>query len=187
MKRIMAVLLAVLMLAGCGLDNAELDRAMKLRAELLASWCSFDAEVTADYGDKIYSFTLACQGDSSGNLVFEVTAPESIAGMTGKISDDGGFLTFDGAALAFELLADGQVSPVSAPWILLRTLRGGYVTACGAEGEGLRLSVDDSYEEDALHLDIWLDSGDLPARAEILWDGRRILAVSVENFQIQSH
>lgn len=185
MKRIVTAVLAVLLLlSGCGFDNPGLDRAMKLRASLLSSGCSFDTEITADYGDKIYTFSLRCQGDSSGYLTFEVTAPESIAGITGRISNEGGYLTFDDAALAFELLADGQVSPVSAPWILLRTLRGGYVTACSEEGEGLRLSVDDSYEEDALHLDIWLDAGDLPTRAEILWDGRRIITIAVENFQI---
>lgn len=184
MKRILALLLAVLMLAGCGFDNPGLDRAMTLRARLLAAGCSFNAVVTADYGDKVYTFTLRCLGDSSGNVTFEVTAPESIAGVTGKITDEGGFLTFDDAALAFELLADNQISPVSAPWVLLRTLRGGYVTACSEEGDGLRLSADDSYEEDALHLDIWLNGGDLPDRAEILWDGRRILTVAVENFEI---
>lgn len=184
MKRVFAAVLAVLMLAGCGLENGELDRAMKLRAELLAAGCSFDAEITADYGDKIYTFSLTCQGNSAGDVTFEVTAPESIAGITGRITDEGGFLTFDDAALAFPLLADEQISPVSGPWILLKTLRGGYVTACGTEGEGLRLSVDDSYEEDALHLDIWLDGNDLPTRAEILWDGRRIVTVAVENFQI---
>lgn len=184
MKRVFAVVLAVLMLAGCGLENGELDRAMKLRAELLAAGCSFDAEITADYGDKIYTFSLTCQGNSAGDVTFEVTAPESIAGITGRVTDEGGFLTFDNAALAFPLLADEQISPVSGPWILLKTLRGGYVTACGAEGEGLRLSVDDSYEEDALHLDIWLDGNDLPTRAEILWDGRRIVTVAVENFRI---
>lgn len=184
MKRVFAAVLAVLMLAGCGLENGELDRAMKLRAELLAAGCSFDAEITADYGDKIYTFSLTCQGNSAGDVTFEVTAPESIAGITGRITDEGGFLTFDDAALAFPLLADEQISPVSGPWILLKTLRGGYVTACGTEGEGLRLSVDDSYEEDALHLDIWLDGNDLPTRAEILWDGRRIVTVAVENFRI---
>lgn len=184
MKRIFAVLLAALMLTGCGFDNPGLDRAMKLRADLLAAECSFDAVITADYGDKIYTFTLRCLGDSSGNLAFEVTRPESIAGITGKISDDGGYLTFDNAALAFELLADNQISPVSAPWVLLRTLRSGYVTACSEEGDGLRLSVDDSYKEDALHLDIRLDGSDIPVRAEILWNGRRIITIDVENFEI---
>ena len=47
----------------------------------------------------------------------------------------------------------------------------------------VRVTIHDSYEEDALMLDIWLDGNNLPARAEILWDGRRILTVEVENFE----
>lgn len=184
MKRIFAVVLVLLLLSGCGFDNPGLDRMMTLRARLLASSCSFDAVITADYGDKTYSFTLACQGDSSGNVQFEVMQPESIAGITGVIRNEGGFLTFDNAALAFELLADDQLSPVSSPWILLRTLRGGYVTACGENETGLQLSIDDSYEEDALHLQIQLSSADIPVFAEILYNGRRIIAMQVENFQI---
>ena len=94
----------------------------------------------------------------------------------------GGKLTFDGQALSFALLADEQVTPVSAPWLLIRTLRSGYLTSCGEEGGTVRVAIDDSYEEDALHLDIWLDENDSPQRGEILWQGRRILSVSVTNF-----
>ena len=52
------------------------------------------------------------------------------------------------------------------------------------EGDLLRLTIDDSYEEDALTLDIWLNGQDIPIRAEILYDGRRILTLEIENFQI---
>lgn len=158
---------------------------MDLRVKLLSSGCTFDAEITADYGDEIYTFFVACEGDSQGNLAFTVTRPDSIAGITGVIGQEGGKLTFDDTALTFPLLADDQLSPVSAPWILLKTLRGGYLTAAGMEEDLLRLTIDDSYEEDALQLDIWLDGQDCPVRADILYDGRRILALTVTNFQIQ--
>jgi hypothetical protein len=42
--------------------------------------------------------------------------------------------------------------------------------------------TDGSYQDDALHLDIWLDENDSPQRGEILWQGRGILSVSVTNF-----
>jgi hypothetical protein len=73
---------------------------------------------------------------------------------------------------------------VSAPWIFYTTLRGGYLTAAGMEDNLLRLTIDDSYEEDALTVDIWLDEADNPIRAEILFDGRRILTLNIENFTI---
>ena len=171
-----------MLLTGCAEQNDGMDRAMALRTRLLASDVCFDADITADYGDEIYTFSMTCQGDQQGNLTFTVTQPESIAGITGTVSAGGGKLTFDDQALSFALMADGQLTPVAAPWILLRTLRSGYLTSCGVEGEHLRLAIDDSYQEDALHLDIWLDGTDAPVRGEVLWQGRRLLSMQVKNF-----
>ena len=185
MKKLSVLLIVLLFLGGCSGKQEELERAMTLRAKLLASECSFDAKITADYGDKLYVFAMACQGDSRGNLTFTVTESESIAGITGVISQDGGELTFDDTALAFPLMADEQLTPVSAPWILLKTLRGGYLTSANMEEELLHLTIDDSYEEDALQLDIWLDGQNLPVQSDILYDGRRILTVQVSNFALQ--
>ena len=178
-------MLVLYFLTGCSGASKEIERGMALRSKLLkAASCTFDAEITADYGDKLYQFSMACQGDAQGNVTFTVTAPESIAGITGRIAHGEGRLTFDDAALQFDLMADGQVTPVSAPWILLKTLRSGCLTAAGVEGDLLRLTIDDSYDDDALYLDIWLDPGDVPVRGEILYDGRRILSLSVTNFVI---
>lgn len=182
--KLAAALLALVILTGCSGKNEELERAMDLRAKMLAGQCNFDAEITADYGDELCTFCVYCEGDTRGNLGFRVTAPETIADITGVIDQEGGKLTFSDTALTFPLLAEEQLSPVSAPWIFFKTLRGGYLTAAGMEGENLRLTIDDSYEEDALQVDIWLDENDLPTRAEILYDGRRILTLAIRNFQI---
>ncbi len=182
MKKILCVALVFLFLCGCGDRENLLDRAMKLRADTLASAVTFDAEITADYGEKSYTFAMSCRSETDGSLSFTVTAPETLSGITGTVGTDGGKLTFNGTALAFELMADGQLSPVSGPWILMKSLRGGYLTSCNLEDGALRVAVDDSYEEDALHLDIWLDGGDLPKYAEIYWQGRRLLTVQITNF-----
>ena len=182
MKRILAILLVLCTISGCTVQGSELDRAMALRTKLLARQVSFAARITADYGDALHSFSLTCQADAQGNVTFTVTEPESIRDITGTLSAGTGKLTFDDKAIAFDLLADGQLSPVSAPWIFIKALRSGYLTSCGKEGEHLRLAVDDSYADDALHLDIWLGSDDLPFRAEILWRGRRLLSMDVTNF-----
>ena len=185
MKRLVCVAIIMLFLCGCTDDNSELDRVMELRAKLLASdGCTFESDITADYGDKTYSFETECLSNEFGGISFNVKAPETIAGITGTVTAEGGKLTFDGEAIAFELMADGQVTPVSAPWLLIKTLRGGYVTSCGTDGDFLRVSVNDSYEEDSLHLDIWLDGDNTPQRAEIVWKDRRILTLTVENFEI---
>lgn len=182
MKRILSIVLTLLLLTGCSREDTGMERAMNLRNALLQRSVTFDAAITADYGSYRCSFVLNCKADRNGVVDFTVKEPQTIAGITGSISPKGGKLTFEGLSLGFELLADGAVSPVSAPWILMKTLRSGYLTSSGNDGQLLRISVDDSYEEDALHLDIWLSNEDVPVRGEIYWQGRRILSVNVDNF-----
>ena len=183
MKRILAIFCLLITLTGCAGSQDMLDRAMALRSKLLAGSAEFHAKITADYSDRLYTFGMDCKLDPGGNLEFTVTEPESIAGIKGSIAATGGKLTFGEDVLAFPLLAEGQISPVSAPWLLMKTLRSGYLTSCGTEDGILRLSIDDSYEDDALHLDIWLNEEELPKHGEILWQGRRILSVAVEGFR----
>ena len=174
----------MVLLTGCMGNHRALDSMMELRADLLSGNCSFHAEVTADYGEILHTFGMFCEGDSQGNLGFSVTSPDSIAGIEGAITAKEGNLTFDDTVLSFPLLADDQVSPVSAPYLLLKTLRGGYVRSAGEEDGLVRVTVDDSYEEDALQLDIWLDGENLPLRAEVVYDGRRILSMNITDFRI---
>ena len=157
MKRIVAVLFVLLILTGCSGMDADMDRAMDIRAKILSQSIQFETDITADYGDKTYTFSAQCSADSKGNLTFTVLKPETISGISGSVSASGGKLTFDGKALSFPLLADNQITPVSAPWVLVKTLRSGYLTSCGMDGDLIRLAIDDSYADDALHLDIWLD------------------------------
>ena len=186
MKRIVAVFLALVLLTGCTGKRDELDRAMKLRASLLGCLgCSFDATITADYGDEVHVFAMRCQTGGRGELQFEVLRPESIAGITGEFSSGEGKLIFDDVVLQFPLLADGQVTPISGPWILIKTLLGGYISAVNEEDENLHLTIYDSYEEDALQMEIWLNGEDAPICGEIIYDGRRILTLTVENFSIR--
>lgn len=182
MKRLALLCLVLLLLCGCAPNSADLDRAMALRGRLQQKEVSFDVDITADYGDKIHTFSMSCQADTKGNMKFTVAKPESIAGISGTVSKGSGKLTFDDQVLAFDILADNLISPVSGPWVLIETLRSGYLTSCSQENELLRVAIDDSYAENALHLEVWLDSNDIPQRCEIYWQGRRLLSMHVRNF-----
>ena len=186
MKKAAAVLLAVLLLTGCSQKNKAMEQGLKLRTQFTGnSGCGFDVDITADYGDKTHCFSLQCQADNQGGVQFTVTKPDSIAGITGTLDGKDGALTFDDVALHFPLLADNQLTPVSAPWVLIKTLRTGFITSAGTAGEFARLSIDDSYADDALHLDVWLDKQNTPVKAEILFRERKILSLDVKNFGIQ--
>lgn len=185
MKRIISIFLLLAMLSGCTDTDTSLQRALTLREKLCKSdGITFTAHITADYGDNIYLFSVSCTAENDGDLTFSILSPDTIKGITGSLSSSGGNLTFDDTVLAFPMLAEGEVSPVSAPWLLVKTLLGGYISSCGLDDGMLRITMDDSYEDEALQLDIWLNDADMPAQAEVLWQGRRILSMTVDNFMI---
>lgn len=156
---------------------------MEFRSSLLAAeGCHFTAKVSADYGEELYTFSMDCRSDKTGAVTFEILEPDALSGIAGTISEQGGTLNFEDTALCFPLLTDEQLSPAAAPWIFLKTMRSGYISsACMEEGK-LRLTMDDSYEEDALRLDVWLDEDQHPLCADILYDGKRILSLQVNDF-----
>ena len=181
-KLISVLLVCSVFVAGCS-GTTKLDPGLQLRARLLsATGYSFSTQVNADFGENVYSFEMDCQVDSQGAVAFCVTAPESISGITGNLNGQGGELTFDGTALAFDLLADGRFSPVSAPWLLVHTLHEGFITSCADLLTGVMLTIDESFRDDALTLHIYLGADTLPSGAEVFCDGQRVLSMTVNNF-----
>ena len=185
MRILIGIVCICLLLGGCKSNESNLGPVLNFRQRLLeARSYQYDATVTADYGDEIYTFALSCLVDSIGNLKFEVKVPESISGIAGTFDASGGKLIFDKQVLAFPVLADGEVSPVSAPWILNKTLEGGYIHSVAKEQNFHHAIIHESYEDNALQLHVWFDLSEKPVRAEILWGGRSILSIIIENFVI---
>ena len=182
MRKWFPILFLLLILSGCGKQTR--DPGLSLRSRVLEG-CCFDAEITADYGDSLSVFSVSCQADSRGQTTFTVTAPESIAGISGTLAAGTGKLLFEDKAIAFPLMADGLLTPAAAPWIFVRTLRSGNLIAAGQEGAETRLTIDDSFREDALRLDIWLDRAGDPVRADICYAGQRYLSMNLTNFRTE--
>ncbi len=161
------------------------DKAMTLRDKLLkCDSCIFDAQIVADYGDRYYTFGMNCHMEKDGSVSFCVTEPETIAGIRGILSENSGKLTFDDKILAFEMLADGQITPVSAPWHMTQALRSGYLHGCGALDDGMLLQINDSYMDGNLQANIYMDADAVPEVCELYWKERRILTITVSNFEI---
>lgn len=183
MKWIGVPIILVFLLAGCTDGSAEIEQGLALRSSLLsADAIAFEVDIIADYSDRFSAFTLDCLGKSDGSISFTVKEPESIAGIGGIISDSGGALTFDDIALHFELMADGQLSPVSAPWVVLHALRCGYIKTVSNESGNILLMIEDTYENTCMNTEIMLDDTGLPQQADIFYEGKRILSVDVKTF-----
>lgn len=185
MKKCFVWILFLLMLSGCRSSSDELDAGMHLRSRLLqSSKCAFTAEITADYHGRISTFTLDCIANDKGNLSFNIAQPSTISGISGTLTGEEGSIQFDDAALQFPLSAEDLPSPVSAPWILINALRSGFLTSACEENDKKRISINDTFQEMALILDVWLNREQVPERADILYEGRRILTISVTKFDL---
>lgn len=183
--RLAAIMCVICLLSGCSSGTNAMEQAVRLRTAILSGeGCSFQCKITADYGEKIYTFDMNCQADKEGNLTFTVTSPETISGICGTITQSEGVLTFDDRVLAFETIADENLTPVSAPWVFLKTLRNGYIKSCASTDEGFFMEIDDTYAESSLQLRIYTDTKSKPMGGEIFWNNRRILTLQVDNFTI---
>ena len=158
-----------------------MEAALELRARCLGGPVSFGAEVRAEYITTIECFSLDCAFDTDTEMVFTVTEPEEISGIRGTVRGEEGSLEFDETVLAFPLMAEGRLSPLSAPWVLVKAIRSGCIIAAGQEGEMTRVTIDDSYADGALTVDLWLEEGRVE-EAEIAWEGRRCVTMTLDDF-----
>ena len=185
MKRLIILTIVVFLLVGCSEKDSAVDDALLFLKQIAdGNGCSFNAIITADYGNKLYQFSMQCSSDATGNITFSIIEPESIRDITGKISNERGVLTFDDQALAFEMIADGQITPVSSVWLFMRALHSGYIRSYETKDDLCHLVINDSYQEKAMQLDIYLTKKHAPIQADILWNNRRIITIQVENFTI---
>ena len=180
MKRFLPLMLIFLM--GCSGSDPAMDAALALRTRCLGSReITFETEIRADYIEAMECFDLKCSFTQEGIMTFSVEEPEEIAGISGTVSGMEGTIGFDATILAFPMLADGRLSPVSAPWVMMKAIREGAIVCAGQEGERIHLTIDDSYADNALTVDLWLE-GDEICEAEIAWEGRRCVTMTVDDF-----
>lgn len=188
-KRLFCVLMMTLLLAGCGGGggNEAEELALSIRGEYLAlDACSAQAAVTADYGQRVYEYELAVSVDGE-ETVLTLSAPETVAGLTARLTGEENLLEFDGVSVETGPLDGDGLTPVSAVPALLEAARSGYITACALEEDGTVLRVDcgdpigspGSGTETAL----WFDtSTHALIRGEVSVDGFRVILCEFSGF-----
>ncbi len=180
MKKLLPLLL--LLLTGCTGEDPAMAAALELRSRCLAAPVSFQAEICADYITTLEEFSLQCTAQTDGVVRFEVLEPEEISGIAGTVAGNEGTITFEETVLAFPLMAEGRLSPVSAPWVLMKALRSGYILAVNQEEALLHITIDDTYNDDALTVEVWAEDG-VVQEAEIAWEGRRQISMTIDGFR----
>ena len=182
--KLCCLLLCCMYFVGCtGQKTQPGQEALDFRTDLMEhGGCCFTANIAADFGERVYMFTLACE-TNAGETRLKVIEPEMIAGIAATVSSDGIKLTFDDAELDFGKLANGYVSPVTVPWLLAQCWMGEYIAWSGADGELDRVTYLRGYDEAELTVDTWFSDG-VPQHAEILYDDVRCLTVEILDFKM---
>ena len=180
MKRILPLFLVFLM--GCSGPYPAMEEALALRSRCLASASvQFQVDIRADYISGYEEFSMDCETAPDGAVSFRVISPGEIADISGTVRQDEGTVEFDGAVLAYPLMAQGRLSPLSGPWVVMKAIRSGCIIAAGQEGELTRVTIDDSYADNALTVDLWLRDGQVMG-AEVAWEGLRCLTMTFDDF-----
>ena len=132
------------LLTGCGngmVSEAE-ELALTIRGEYLAmDSCAIQASVTADYGQRVYQYEMAAAVNGE-EIVLTLSAPETVAGLTARITGTDSRLEFDGVSVETGPMDDSGLTPVSALPALLEATRSGYIVSCALEEDGSLLRVD---------------------------------------------
>lgn len=128
-----------LLLTGCGTSEKDSPEnlAALIRTEYLAmSGWSATADISVDYGEQVFDFTVEASWQREGDTVLTVTQPDLIAGITARIRDGETLLEYDGAGLSLGMLDLSGLTPVSAIPALMECVTTGYMARCSWSGEG---------------------------------------------------
>lgn len=182
--KLLALMTALsLTLCSCSAGKTAEKKAMEIQQEY-AAWESLaiTADVTADYGDRVYEFKLRYTGNNTDGVV-EVMSPEEIAGLTATLSPESKSLCYDGAELSLgELTADG-LSPMECLPLMIDQWSNGHIERVDSETiDGTdTLAVSFTVSEDE-YLITWFEADtNLPVRAEIYYDGSMVICCEFEN------
>jgi len=184
LRRIFAVLMICVLLAGCTGEESVLASAIEFRAALVqAGGCSFRAQIEADFGDRIEAFTADCDFSADGTARLTILAPETLAGITAAVTDSGGKITYDGMSVDFGLLANGNVIPAAAPALTALCWCKEYISAAGWDEDIYRVTYEKDFDEKRLLIDTFFKN-DLPICAEVCYNNQRILKLNISDYTL---
>lgn len=187
----------VLSLTACGGPGGG-NEAEKTLAEVRGRYlemtsCSGHGDLTADYGQRVYTYGVDFIWRREGETLLTLTAPEVIAGTTAHIEAGETALEYDGVMLETGPLNSEGLAPVDAVPALLRYAREGFAAECaleGEEGEEKRLHVicrdPETQPGEGIEAELWFDpeSGAL-LRGEVSEGGFAVIQCDISGFTLE--
>ena len=184
------MILLLALLCACGGGNADNDLVLSLREgfQKMDAW-SGEMELTADYGQRVYAYSVSFTGSQEEGTTLTITAPEEAAGITAVAKEGQTWLDYDGVRLETGPLDPQGLSPMDALPALLTELETGTVAEVGTETDGdlslLRLTLRDPEVTPGTGREtvFWFDKAQKTLlRAELRNDGATVVSCVFSSF-----
>lgn len=194
-RRLCALMMTlVLPLAACGGGggNEAETLALKIRSQYLEmTACAGQLELTADYGQRVYTYGVDLAWEKEGETTLTLTAPENVAGTVARIANGETALEYDGVMVETGALDGAGLTPVDAVPALLTCAREGFLAECVLEdwdGEQRLHVTSRDPEKDpgsGVETQLWFqpDTGAL-LRGEISSDGVTVVTCEAAGFTL---
>lgn len=194
MRKVLSfALMMTLLLAACtpALETPEMAAANLQNTYRSMAACSATVDLTAEYGEKVYDFTVDVSWQREGETVLTITAPELLAGITARVAGGETVLEYDGVGLSLGALDMDGLTPVSSITAFLQEAASGYMAQCSWAGEGdsqLQVLCRDPEADagtGAEFLMIFDRATQALVRAEVSNDGTTVLTAQFSNFTME--
>lgn len=194
-KTVFCVLMMTLLLSACADGGGELtaeELACQIRTEYsAASVCTGSAVVTADYGLRVYDFTLDFVWRREGETTLTVTDPEALAGLTAVVGKGESRLEFQGVSLGTGDLTGEGLTPLEYLPAVMDYIVDGYMAECVYETVGERETLHilfrdpDHKPQEGLECSLWFDkTTHMLLRAELSQNGCSVLHSGFVSFAL---
>ena len=189
-SKITALLAALLSLTGCSNSasgESPEDFALSIREDFTnAERLVVGADITADYGDRVYDFSVKYTGSAEAGEI-RVLLPEEVAGIAAEVTLESCVLVYDGARLDTGALTDSGLSPAGALPALICEWQNGRVLSIDREkldgADTLAISTEIG---GLVSQKTWFDViTHLPVRAEISDGGRMVVTCIFSNVVVE--
>jgi len=180
---ISALMIPLLLLAGCGEREAKLaDGLARFRQSLTeAQTITTKAELTADWGESTQTYTLNTTY-TAGATRLEILAPELIAGITATVTEGGAQVEYDGVMLSVPPVSEDGLTPVSALPAVFAAARDGYAEMTWWEDGYIAARL---YVSENSTATVWINPETLALKwAEISTDGRTVISCTFSDWEI---
>lgn len=185
-QKITLTVIFVLLLTSCTGDSITPETKVQEMRQLYRAVdsVSAEAEITADYGERTYTYTVSLEGDANSGAL-TVKTPENIAGMTLNWDDGETTLSTGDITLETGALTASGLSPADAVPAVLSACRAGNLVECSLEEDGQILYTElENPDVENCTVSCWFSAENYSLlRAELAEGGQRVITLELTDFE----